>query len=68
MQVKVIVTRDLETDGVDQELTLEQWDVGDFIGDSLRVYLEALRMAGFSYAEELEVHKSGGGSNSSNDT
>lgn len=68
MDIKVIVTRDLETDGVDQELTLEQWDVGDYIGDSLRVYLEALRMAGFTYAEELVVHKDGGGSNSSNDT
>ena len=67
MRIKVTVTRELETDGVDAVLTLEQEDIGDYIQDSLQFYLEALQAQGFTYAEELVVHKSSGGSNSSND-
>ena len=67
MRIKVTVTRELETDGVDAVMTLEQEDIGDFIQDSLRFYLEALQAQGFTYAEELVVHKRGGGSSSSDD-
>jgi len=67
MDIKITITRTEEDDGVDQELTLEQWDVGDYIGDSLRVYQEALQMSGFTYVEELVAHKAGGGSNSTNE-
>ena len=68
MQVKVIVTRDLETDGVDQVLTLEQNDVGDYVQDSLRLFLEAMRMMGFSYLEALQATAGSGNSYSSDDT
>jgi len=67
MQLKVIMTRTLEEDGVDQVLTIEQEDIGDFVQDSLRFYLEALQMQGFSYLEQLLATAGSGNSFSSDD-
>jgi hypothetical protein len=67
MQLKVTVTRDLEEDGVDQVLTLEQDDIGDYVQDSLRFFLEALQAMGFSYLEALQATAGSGNSYSSED-
>jgi hypothetical protein len=67
MQLKVTVTRDLEEDGVDQVLTLEQDDIGDYVQDSLRFFLEAMQAMGFSYLEALQATAGSGNSYSSED-
>jgi len=67
MQLKVTVTRDLEEDGVDQVLTLEQDDIGDSVQDSLRFFLEAMQAMGFSYLEALQATAGSGDSHSSED-
>ena len=67
MQLKVTVTRDLEEDGVAQVLTLEQDDIGDYVQDSLRFFLEALQAMGFSYLEALQATAGSGNSYSSED-
>lgn len=68
MQLKVIVTRSLEEDGVDQVLTLEQSDIGEYVGDTLRFFLEATQAMGFSYLEALEATTGSGNSYSSDDS
>lgn len=67
MQLKVTVTRDLEEDGVDQVLTLEQDDIGDYVQDSLRFFLEAMQAMGFTYLEALQATAGSGNSYSSED-
>lgn len=67
MQLKVTVTRDLEEDGVAQVLTLEQDDIGDYVQDSLRFFLEAMQAMGFSYLEALQATAGSGNSYSSED-
>lgn len=68
MQLKVTVTRDLEEDGVAQVLTLEQDDIGDYVQDSLRFFLEAMQAMGFSYLEALQATAGSGNSYSSDDS
>jgi len=68
MQIKVTVTRDLEKDGVDQVLTLEQNDIGDYVHDTLRFFLEAMQAMGFSYLEALQATAGSGSSYSSDDS
>ena len=68
MQLKVTVTRDLEEDGVDQVLTLEQSDIGDYVHDTLRFFLEAMQAMGFSYLEALQATAGSGSSYSSDDS
>jgi len=68
MQLKVTVTRDLEEDGVDQVLTLEQDDIGDYVHDTLRFFLEAMQAMGFSYLEALQATAGSGSSYSSDDS
>jgi len=68
MQLKVTVTRDLEEDGVDQVLTLEQSDIGDYVHDTLRFFLEAMQAMGFSYLEVLQATAGSGNSYSSDDS
>jgi predicted transglutaminase-like cysteine proteinase len=67
MQLKVTVTRGLEEDGVDQVLTLEQDDIGDYVQDSLRFFLEAMQAMGFTYLEALQATAGSGNSYSSED-
>jgi hypothetical protein len=67
MQLKVTVTRDLEEDGVAQVLTLEQDDIGDYVQDSLRFFLEAMQAMGFTYLEALQATAGSGNSYSSED-
>lgn len=67
MQLKVIVTRSLEEDGVDQVLTLEQNDIGEYVHDSLRFFLETMQMMGFTYLEALQATAGSGNSYSSDD-
>jgi len=67
MQLKVTVTRGLEEDGVDQVLTLEQSDIGDYVQDSLRFFLEAMQAMGFTYLEALQATAGSGNSYSSED-
>lgn len=68
MQLKVIVTRNLEEDGVDQVLTLEQSDIGEYVQDSLRFFLEAMQAMGFTYLEALQATTGSGNSYSSDDS
>lgn len=67
MDIKVIVTRTEEVDGVDQIATLEQKDVGDYVQDSLRFYLEAMTVMGFTYIESLQANSTSGNTWSSDD-
>jgi len=67
MKLKVTVTRDLEEDGIDQVLTLEEANVGDYVDDNLRFFLEAMRMIGYTYIETLSAHSGAGQSYSSDD-
>ena len=67
MQLKVTVTRDLEEDGVDQVLTLEQSDIGEYVHDTLRFFLEAMQAMGFTYLEALQATAGSGNSYSSED-
>jgi len=67
MQLKVTVTRSLEEDGVDQVLTLEQSDIGEYVGDTLRFFLEAMQAMGFTYLEALQATAGSGNSYSSED-
>ncbi len=67
MKLKVTVTRALEEDGIDQVLTLEEANVGDYVDDNLRFFLEAMRMIGYTYIETLNAHSAAGQSYSSDD-
>lgn len=67
MKLKVTVTRDLEEDGIDQVLTLEEANVGDYVDDNLRFFLEAMRMIGYTYIETLSAQSGAGQSYSSDD-
>jgi len=55
MDIKITFTRTEEQDGVDQVLTLEETDVGDYVSDVLRPILSALQAAGYSYLEEMSA-------------
>lgn len=67
MDIKVIVTQDVDIDGVDSVMTLEQKDVGDTVSDSLRFYLEAMTAMGFTYIENLQANSRSGRSWNSDD-
>ena len=67
MNIKVIVTRTEEDDGVDQTVTFEQNNVGDHVQDSLRFYLEAMTVMGFTYIESLQANSTSGNTWSSDD-
>lgn len=67
MDIKVIVTQDVDIDGVDSVMTLEHKDVGDTVSDSLRFYLEAMTAMGFTYIENLQANSRSGRSWNSDD-
>jgi predicted transglutaminase-like cysteine proteinase len=55
MDIKITFTRTEEQDGVDQVLSIEESDIGDYVSDVLRPVLSALQAAGYSYLEELSA-------------